>query len=64
MGFPGGTDGKESTCHVGNPSLIPGSGSSPGEGNGNPLQLSLPRESHEQRSLAGYSSWSHRVGHD
>ena len=38
MGFPGGTDGKESTCHVGNPSSIPGSGSSPGEGNGNPLQ--------------------------
>ena len=40
MDFPGGADGKESACHVGNPSLIPGSGSSPGEGNGNPLQYS------------------------
>ena len=36
-GFPGGSDGKESTCSVG---LIPGSGRSPGEGNGNPLQYS------------------------
>ena len=40
MGFPGGADGKESACHAGNPSSIPGSGSSPGEGNGNPLQYS------------------------
>ena len=34
---------------------IPGSGRSPGEENGNPLQF-LPGESHGQRSLAGYSS--------
>ena len=39
-GFPGGSDGKESTLNVGNPSLIPGSGRSPGEGNGNQLQYS------------------------
>ena len=37
--------------------LIPGSGRSPGVGNGNPLQYSLPEESHRQRSLAGYSLW-------
>ena len=34
------TDGKESACDAGNVGLIPGSGSSPGEGNGNPLQYS------------------------
>ena len=33
-------DGKESACNVGDPGLIPGSGISPGEGNGNPLQYS------------------------
>ena len=40
MGFPGGSDGKESTCNAGNRDLIPGSGGSPGEGNDNPLQYS------------------------
>ena len=36
----GGSDGKEPACHVGDPGSIPGSGRSPGEGNGNPLQYS------------------------
>ena len=40
LGFLGGSDGKESACNAGDPSLIPGSGRSPGEGNGNPLQYS------------------------
>ena len=39
-GSPGGSDGKESACNAGAPGLIPGSGRSPGEGNGNPLQYS------------------------
>ena len=39
-GFPGGSDGKASACNAGNLGLIPGSGRSPGEGNGNPLQYS------------------------
>ena len=38
MGFPDGSDGKESACSAGDPGSIPGSGRSPGEGNGNPLQ--------------------------
>ena len=38
MGFPGGSDDKESACNAGDASLIPGLGRSPGEGNGNPLQ--------------------------
>ena len=38
--FPGGSDTKESTCNAGDPSLIPGWGRSPAEGNVNPLQYS------------------------
>ena len=40
MVFPGGSDSKESACNAGGPGLIPGSGKSPGEGNGNPLHYS------------------------
>ena len=39
-GFPSGSDGEESACNSGDPGSIPGSGRSPGEGNGNPLQYS------------------------
>ena len=39
-GFPGGSEVKASACNVGDPGSIPGSGRSPGEGNGNPLQYS------------------------
>ena len=45
MVFPGGSDGKESVCHAGDPGLIPGSGRS----------LTLPGEFHGQRSPVGYS---------
>ena len=38
--FPGGSDGKASTLNEGDLGSIPGSGRSPGEGNGNPLQYS------------------------
>ena len=38
LGFPGGSDGKESACNVGDLGLILGLGRSPGEGNDNPLQ--------------------------
>ena len=37
-GFPGSSEGKESACSVGDTGLIPGSGRSPGERNGYPLQ--------------------------
>ena len=39
-GFPGGSDGKESSCNAGDPGSIPGSGRSSGEGNGYSLQYS------------------------
>ena len=38
--FPSGSEGKVSACSAGDLGLIPGLGSSPGEGNGNPLQYS------------------------
>ena len=40
MGFPCSSDGKESAYSAGYLGSIPGSGRSPGEGNGNPLQYS------------------------
>ena len=40
MDFPGGSDGKESTCNVGDLGSIPGLGRSPSEGNGDPLHYS------------------------
>ena len=45
MGFPGGSDGKESACKAGDSGLIPGLGRSPGEGSGNPLQYSCLQDS-------------------
>ena len=39
-GFPSSSDSKDSACNTGDPASIPGSGRSPGEGNGKPLQYS------------------------
>ena len=55
-GFPWWPGGKECICQAGDMGLIPGSGRTPGEGNGSPLQyycLGNPMES----SLEGYSPW-------
>ena len=38
--FPGGSEVKASACNAGDMGSVPGSGRSPGEGNGNPLQYS------------------------
>ena len=40
LGFPGGSVVKNLPANAGDAGLIPGSGRSPGEGNGNPLQCS------------------------
>ena len=53
MGFPGGSDGKESACKVGDLGSIPGLGKSSAGGHGNPLQYSCLENPHGQRSLAG-----------
>ena len=59
-GFSGGSDGRESACNAGDPGSIPGSGRSPAEGNGYPLQYSCLENPHGQRSLAGYSPWGRK----
>ena len=51
--FPGGSDSKASACNAGDPGSIPGSGRSPGEGNGNPLQYSCP-----EKSMDGGAWWA------
>ena len=58
-GFSGGSDGKESSYNTGDLDSIPGSGRSPGEGNGN-TPVFLPGEFHGQRSLVDYSPWDHK----
>ena len=59
-GFPGGSDCKESTCSAGDLGLIPGSGRSPGEGNGNPLQYPCLENSMDRGAWRGYSPWGHK----
>ena len=59
-GFPGGSDGKESTCNGGDLGSIPGLGRSPGGVQGNPLQGSSLENPRGQRSLEGYSLGGHK----
>jgi len=56
-GFPGGSDGKESACNVGDLGSILGLGRSPGGRHFNPLQYSRLENPHGQRCLVGYSPW-------
>ena len=49
-GFPGGSDSKQSACHVGDPGSIPGTGRSPGEGNAYPFQYSCLENSMDEES--------------
>ena len=62
-GFPGGSVVKNLPAHaVGARAagLIPGSGRSPGGGNGNPLQCSCLKNSMDKMSLVDYSPWGHK----
>ena len=60
LGFPCGSDDKESACNAEDLDLIPELGRSPGGGNGNPLQYSGLQNPHAPRSMAGYSPWGHK----
>ena len=61
MGFPDGSDGKESACPEGGPGSIPGLGRSPREVSGYSLHpVFLPGKFHGQRSLVGYSPWGRK----
>jgi len=53
MGFPRGSGSKESTCHAGDPGLIPGLGKIFWSRDWKPTLVVLPEEFHGQRSLAG-----------
>ena len=53
IGIPPGSDGKVSACNTRDPGSIPGSGRSPGEGNGNPLQYSCL-----ENSMDGGAWWA------
>ena len=53
MGFPGGSEVKASACNAGDLGSISGSGRSPGEGNGNPLQYSCL-----ENPMDGGASWA------
>ena len=55
LAFSCGSAAKESACCVGDLGLIPGSGRSPGEGNGNPLQYSCL-----ENPMVGYSPWGRK----
>ena len=66
VGFPSGAALKNPAANLGDAGdvgSIPGSGISPGEENGNPLQYPCLENPHGQRSLAGYSSWGHKESH-
>ena len=52
--------GKESACNARDGDSIPGSGRTPGGGNGNPFQYSSLENSHGQRSLRGNCPWGHK----
>ena len=60
MGVPGGSDGKESTCQCRRPRVDPWVGKIPWRREWLPIPVFLPGESHRQRSLSGYSPWSHK----
>ena len=68
MGFPGGSDGKESACNMGDPDLIPGLGwegilprFDPWRIKWQPIPVFLSSgESHGQRSLVCYSPQGHK----
>ena len=58
MGFPGGSDGKQSACTVGDLGSIPGLGrSTDWRRKQQPTPVFLPGEYHGQRSLASYRPW-------
>ena len=63
-GFPGGSEVKVYACNAGDLGSIPGSGRSPGEGNGNPLQYSCLENLRAEEPGGLQSMGSQRVRHD
>ena len=64
MGFPQSLVGNESACNAGDLASIPGSGRTPGEGNGNPLQYSCLENPMDRGALQATVHGVARVRHD
>ena len=64
LGFSGGSDGIESACSEGYLGSVPGSGRSPGEGNGNPLQCSCLGNPRDRGAWQATVLENTRVRHD
>ena len=64
MGFPDGSDGKESACNAEDAGLIPGLERSAGEVNGNPVQYSCLKNSMDRGAWWAKSMGLQRVRHD
>ena len=64
VGFPGGSDGKESACSVGDSGSNPESERSPGEGNGCPTQHSCLENPMDKTACQATVHGVTRVGHD
>ena len=64
MGFPHSSVSKESACNAGDPGSIPGSGRSPGEGNGYPLQYSCLENPMDRGAWWATVQGVTRVGHN
>ena len=63
-GFPSGSVGKESTYNAGDMGSIPGSGRSPGGGNGNQSSILAWKIPVTEEPGGLQSMWLQRVGHD
>ena len=64
LGFPSGSDGKESACNTGDLDSVPGSGRSPGEGHGDHSRILAWRMPWREEPGGPQSMGSQRVGHD
>ena len=64
LGFPGGSDGKESVCTAGDQGSVPRSGGCPGEGNDKPLQYSCLENPMDRGAWRATAHGVARVGHD
>ena len=64
MGFPGGSDSKETTCNAGDLGSIPGWGRFPGGGHGNPLLENCLENPMDEEPGSIQSIGLEKVGHD
>ena len=64
LGFPGGSDDKETVCNAGDPGSVPGLGRYPGEGSGYPLQYSCLENSMDRGAWWATVQQAAKSGHN